>query len=51
MEYSAFICHASEDKIEFVDSLAKCLKNFGLNIWYDDFEISYGDNIRRKIDY
>ena len=50
-EYDAFICHASEDKESFVRELAEKLSNCGLTVWYDEFTLSLGDSLRRKIDY
>ncbi len=49
-EYDAFICHASEDKEDFVSNLATKLIDEGLNIWYDDFTLNLGDSLRRSID-
>lgn len=47
--YDAFICHASEDKDTFVRELAEKLKSHGLNIWYDEFTLTVGDSLLRKI--
>lgn len=49
-EYDVFISHASEDKNEVVRPLANALKEKGLNVWYDEFELKIGDSLRRKID-
>lgn len=49
-EYDFFISHASEDKEDFVRSLAKKLNEQGLRIWYDEFELKVGDSLRRSID-
>jgi hypothetical protein len=49
-EFDVFISHASEDKDAIVRSLANALKEKGLSVWYDDFELKIGDNLRRKID-
>lgn len=49
-EYDVFISHASEDKESFVNEFADVLKNLGLNIWYDDSSIKWGDSIRTSID-
>lgn len=47
--WDAFICHASEDKEPFVSALATALsKEF--RIWYDEFTLTVGDRLRRKID-
>ena len=44
-----FISHASEDK-DWVGPLAVALRTEGLEIWYDEFELQIGDNVRDKID-
>lgn len=49
-EFDVFISHASEDKVEVVRPLANALKNEGLKVWYDEFELKIGDSLRRKID-
>lgn len=49
-EYDVFISHASEDKDEVVRPLAMALKEMGLSVWYDEFELKIGDSLRRKID-
>ena len=49
--YDVFISHASEDKEIIVDPLAKALINEHLVVWYDEFELSIGDSLRRKIDH
>jgi hypothetical protein len=49
-EYDVFISHASEDKDEVVRPLANALKNLGIKVWYDEFEMRIGDSLRRKID-
>lgn len=41
--YDASLCHASEDKAEFVDDLFKALLGRGLRVWYDAFEFDLGD--------
>lgn len=48
--YDVFISHASEDKNEVVRPLALALKENGLTVWYDEFELKIGDSLRRKID-
>jgi len=48
--YDVFICHASEDKEAFVRELAEALSKY-LRVWYDEFSLSLGDSLRRKIDY
>lgn len=49
-DYDVFISHASEDKDEIARPLAVELKNRGLSVWYDEFELKIGDSLRRKID-
>ena len=49
-KYDVFISHASEDKDAIVRQLATALKEAGLEIWYDEFELKIGDSLRRKID-
>jgi hypothetical protein len=50
VSYDAFISHASEDKEGLVNPLAEKLKEAGFSIWYDDFELTVGDSLRRSID-
>ncbi len=49
-EYDVFISHASEDKDEIVRPLAYALREKGVKVWYDEFELKIGDSLRRKID-
>ncbi len=49
-EYDVFISYASEDKDDVVAPLAEALRNGGLTVWYDDFELGIGDSLRQKID-
>ena len=48
--YNFFICHASEDKEDFVRHLAETLEAKGASVWYDEFTLSVGDSLRREID-
>ena len=48
--YDVFISHASEDKDRVVTPLANALRNRGLSVWFDRFELRIGDSLRRKID-
>jgi hypothetical protein len=48
--YDVFISHASEDKDDFVRSLANALVNEGLDVWYDEMTLRIGDSLRQKID-
>jgi hypothetical protein len=48
--WDVFICHATEDKDNFVRPLADILRREGVKVWYDEFEIQLGDSIVRKIE-
>lgn len=50
MLYDAFIAHTSEDKENFVRPLVNKLKQFHLEIWYDEFSLRVGDSLRESID-
>ena len=50
-EFDVFISHASEDKDPFVRPLAEELSLRGLRVWYDEFTLTVGDSLRRKIDH
>ena len=50
MLHDVFICHASEDKDEFVRPLAEALKSHHLEVWYDEFTVDVGDSLREAID-
>ena len=45
-----FIAHASEEKTAFVRPLAEKLRQLGLRVWYDEFEIKPGDSLVGSID-
>ena len=47
--FDVFICHASEDKV-FVAKLAKSIRAAGFEVWYDDFQLGWGDDLRSTID-
>ena len=49
-EYDVFISHATEDKDAVVRPFAHALRDGGLQVWYDEFELRIGDSLRRKID-
>src|SRR6266849_9319270 len=51
MDYDLFISHASEDKDAVARPLANHLQQLGLRVWLDEFELTLGDSLRRKIDY
>ena len=48
--WDVFISHASEDKDSFVRPLADRLHEFGVKIWYDEFELKMGDSLSESID-
>ena len=50
MQYDVFICHASEDKKDFVRPLAEKLKQQYVDVWYDEFSLNIGDSLTQKID-
>ncbi|MFA7359582.1 MAG: toll/interleukin-1 receptor domain-containing protein [Candidatus Kapaibacterium sp.] len=50
MQYDVFICHASEDKEDFVRPLAEKLKQQHIDVWYDEFSLNVGDSLTQKID-
>ncbi len=49
-KWDLFICHAGQDKEEFVRPLAQALQRKGLRVWYDEYTLKVGDSLRRKID-
>jgi hypothetical protein len=49
MTWDVFISYASEDKA-VAKHLAEALQREGLKVWFDQFELSLGDSLRRKID-
>jgi hypothetical protein len=46
---SGFISYASDDDRPFVKNMADTLMRFGLEVWWDGYEITIGDTIRGKI--
>ena len=48
--WDLFICHASEDKQDVARPLAEALVSKRLKVWYDEFTLTLGDSLRRKID-
>lgn len=44
-----YLAHAHEDKA-MVEPLAKGLMQRGIDVWYDSWEIGYGDSLRRKME-
>ncbi|HEV2960262.1 MAG TPA: toll/interleukin-1 receptor domain-containing protein [Candidatus Angelobacter sp.] len=49
-KFDVFICHASEDKVSFVDPLAHALQTAGIKVWYDRFVLDWGEDLRSFID-
>lgn len=49
-EWDVFISHASEDKSALVEPLANTLKKAGVKVWFDEFELKFGDSLSRSID-
>ncbi|MBK8819070.1 MAG: toll/interleukin-1 receptor domain-containing protein [Saprospiraceae bacterium] len=47
--YDVFVSHASEDKEDFVRDFVKCLHEYGLKVWYDEFTLRVGDSLRRSM--
>lgn len=45
-----FLCHDSTDKETIVRSLALELVRFQCWVWYDEFTLRVGDNLREKVD-
>ncbi len=50
LQYDVFICHASEDKEDFDRPLAELLVEQNISVWYDEFSLTVGDSLSRKID-
>jgi hypothetical protein len=50
-QWDFFISHAYEDKEEIARPLADALNGKGLIVWYIDYALELGDNLRESIDY
>lgn len=48
-KHDVFVCHASEDKEEIATPLADELRQYRLDVWYDDFTLTAGDDLEIKI--
>ena len=48
--WDVFISHASEDKASLVRPLAEALKEYGVKVWYDSFNLRPGLSLGRSID-
>lgn len=49
LERLVYLAHASEDKA-LIKPLAEGLMQTGIKTWYDNWEIGYGDSLRRKME-
>jgi TIR domain/Domain of unknown function (DUF1883) len=49
-DVDVFISHATEDKDALVRPLALALRERGVDVWYDEFELRVGDSLRQRID-
>jgi hypothetical protein len=45
-----FLSHASEDKKTVVEPLAAELRNRGILVWYDTYDLKLGDNLTAELD-
>jgi len=45
-----FISHASEDKKDYVRAFVDALIREGVSVWYDEYELTIGDDLLAKID-
>ncbi len=45
-----FVSHATEDKEAIARPLALELRQRGLSVWFDEYELVLGDSLRQKID-
>jgi TIR domain len=48
-EARVYLAHAHEDKA-IVEPIARGLMQRGIDVWYDTWEIGYGDSLRRKME-
>jgi tetratricopeptide (TPR) repeat protein len=48
-KYDVFISHSSADKAGFVELLAAGLQRKGVRVWYDDYEVEWGESISEAI--
>ena len=49
-KWDLFISHASEDKADVVEPLARELVSRGITVWYDQWTLQIGDSLSGKID-
>ena len=50
-KWDVFICHASEDKKSVAKPLVDKLKEEGVDVWYDEFELDWGSHLMQSINY
>lgn len=50
MTWDLFISHASEDKADVAGPLSDLLRANGFKVWYDDYTLTLGDNLRQSIE-
>jgi hypothetical protein len=50
MNWDLFISHASEDKADIARPLADMLQAKGYKVWYDEYALTLGDNLRHSIE-
>lgn len=50
MKWDIFISHASEDKEDVARPLKELLEQKGFKVWFDETELTVGDNLRRSIE-
>lgn len=48
LSQKVFICFAAEDRYTIVEPLVYHLRNYGIDLWYDRYELLMGDNRVRK---
>ncbi len=48
--FDVFIAHASEDKDAFVRPFAESIQSIGVDVWYDEFSLHWGDSLSEAID-
>ena len=49
-KWDVFVSYAGEDRDSAARPLAETLRARGLRVWFDKFELTLGDRLRRKID-
>lgn len=47
--FDVFISHSNADKAGFVELLAAGLQRAGVRVWYDDYEVEWGESISEAI--